>query len=183
MRRYDSESTLPGNGRKSCKERIMTFKRIGTIHSPYKSTEHMPIQSTVAPDIRGSVELLPEYAPGLKDLDGFSHIILLYHFHRARKPRLLVVPFLDTEERGVFATRAPVRPNRIGLTVVRLIGVAGNILDVEGVDVLDGTPLIDIKPYVPMFDHREGARIGWLEKRAASAENRRSDDRFGKSQA
>jgi tRNA-Thr(GGU) m(6)t(6)A37 methyltransferase TsaA len=157
---------------------MVTFEPIGVIHSPFDGIESMPIQAKAASDIRGSVELFPRYVDGLKDLEGFSHIILLYHFHKAGEARLRVVPFLDTEPRGVFATRAPVRPNAIGLSVVKLVTIAGNVLEIEGVDVLDGTPLLDIKPYVPAFDHFEGTRIGWLEKRAPAAGSKRSDGRF-----
>ena len=138
----------------------------------------MPIQPKAASNIRGSIELLPEYVDGLRDLEGFSHIILLYHFHVAGESQLIVVPFLDTERRGIFATRAPIRPNPIGLSVVKLIGLAGNNLEIEGIDVVDGTPLLDIKPYVPMFDHYKWTRIGWLEKHKAAIETKKSNGRF-----
>jgi tRNA-Thr(GGU) m(6)t(6)A37 methyltransferase TsaA len=136
----------------------------------------MPIQPSRAKGTRGTVEVLPEYAEGLADLEGFSHIILIYHFHRSTGHRLKVVPFLDTEERGVFATRAPSRPNAIGLSLVRLVSVEKNRLSVEGVDILDGTPLLDIKPYVPDFDEKTDVRLGWLE--AAQKRTVVSDDRF-----
>jgi tRNA-Thr(GGU) m(6)t(6)A37 methyltransferase TsaA len=124
------------------------------------------------------VEVLEEYAPGLKDLQGFSHIILLYHLHRAQRYTLAVTPFLDTQQRGLFATRAPKRPNPIGLSVVKLVRVEGCLLHVENVDMLDGTPLLDIKPYVPEFDHQPEVRIGWLENARDRMAGRRSDDRF-----
>ena len=136
----------------------------------------MPIQASRAKDAQGTVEVFPEYAEGLADLDGFSHIILLYHFHKSRQCRLRVVPFLDTQKRGIFATRAPSRPNPIGLSIVRLVSIAGNRLTVQGVDMLDGTPLLDIKPYVPEFDEREYVRIGWLEN--VRDHDPVSDDRF-----
>ncbi len=140
------------------------YRPIGIIHSPFKTLEGMPIQPPGARGIRGWVEVFQEFVPGLKDLDGFSHIILLYYFHRAQEPRLVVKPFMDDEPRGVFATRAPNRPNPIGLSVVRLVKCEGNILHIEDVDILDGTPLLDIKPYVPQFDHPQVERIGWLER-------------------
>ena len=157
----------------------ISYRPIGVIHSPFQSTENMPIQSVGATGIRGEVELLPEFAAGLKDLEGFSHIILLYHFHRAAEPRLIVAPFLDAEPRGVFATRAPSRPNAIGLSVVRLLSVEGNVLRIEDVDILDGTPLLDIKPYTPEFDHHEVVRTGWLTSAQGKVKEKRSDDRFG----
>ena len=154
------------------------YRPIGTIHSPHTDVQGMPIQPTGAIGIRGRVEILAEYAPGLKDLDGFSHIILIYHFHQAGPPQLTVVPFMDAEPRGLFATRAPRRPNPIGLSVVRLLGVEGTTLQVEDIDVLDGTPLLDLKPYVPQFDQPPAARAGWLDATGNQVHTRRSDDRF-----
>jgi len=156
----------------------MTCEPIGIIHSPFTAPEGMPIQPAGAAGVRGTAEILPPYLPGLKDLDGFSHLILLYHFHRARPLQLQPTPFLDTEPRGIFATRAPTRPNPIGLSVVRLLRVDGGILQLEGVDILDGTPLLDIKPYVPAFDAPTEVRTGWLEEAAAQVKSQRSDDRF-----
>jgi tRNA-Thr(GGU) m(6)t(6)A37 methyltransferase TsaA len=155
------------------------YQPIGTIHSPFQSIENMPIQPAGAAGICGEVELVAEFAAGLRDLEGFSHIILLYHFHRAAEPRLIVTPFLDSEPHGVFATRAPSRPNAIGLSVVKLLSVAGNILQIENVDILDGTPLLDVKPYVPEFDHHQVQRTGWLATATGKVVDRRSDDRFG----
>jgi tRNA-Thr(GGU) m(6)t(6)A37 methyltransferase TsaA len=154
------------------------YRPIGTIYSPHSDAKGMPIQPTGAAGIRGRVEILAEYAPGLKDLDGFSHIVLIYHFHRAGLAQLTVVPFMDSEPRGLFATRAPRRPNPIGLSVVRLLGVEGTTLHVENIDVLDGTPLLDIKPYVPQFDQPAAARAGWLDATGDRVRTRRSDDRF-----
>lgn len=125
----------------------------------------MPIQASRS-DAVGQVMVYPEYEAGLKDLDGFSHVILIYWFHRAREFSLAVRPFLDRQPRGLFATRYPARPNHIGLSTVELTAVEGCTLHVRGVDVLDATPLLDIKPFVPAFDHREGARVGWLAGRA-----------------
>lgn len=154
------------------------YRSIGTIHSPFKDIEGMPIQPPGATGVRGTVEVLPELSEGLRDLEGFSHIILLYHFHRVREARLVVVPFMDTEPHGVFATRAPKRPNPIGLSVVRLVGIEGNLVQIEGVDVLDGTPLLDIKPYVPAFDRPVVERVGWLEGMKKEVRGKRSDGRF-----
>jgi tRNA-Thr(GGU) m(6)t(6)A37 methyltransferase TsaA len=157
----------------------ISYRPIGVIHSPFQNSKNVPIQSVGAAGILGEVEVLPEFAPGLKDLEGFSHIILLYHFHRAAEPELVVTPFLDAEPRGVFATRAPSRPNAIGLSVVRLLSIEGNVLHIEGLDILDGTPLLDIKPYTSEFDHHKVERTGWLTSYRGKAKEKRSDDRFG----
>ena len=156
----------------------ISYRPIGTIHSPFEGVEKVPIQPTAAGGIRGTIEVFPEFVAGLQDLSGFSHIILLYHFHRVTQARLTVVPFLDHELRGVFATRAPSRPNPIGLSIVRLLGIEGNVLHIENVDIVEGTPLLDIKPYVPAFDHAEAERTGWLESTEERVEEKRSDDRF-----
>jgi tRNA-Thr(GGU) m(6)t(6)A37 methyltransferase TsaA len=156
----------------------IVYLPIGIIHSPFEGIENVPIQSVAAGGICGSVEVFAEYAAGLKDLAGFSHIILLYHFHRVAQTRLIVVPFLDREPRGVFATRAPTRPNPIGLSVVRLLSVEGNVLRVENVDIVDNTPLLDLKPYVPEFDHHEVERTGWVAASGEKVKEKRADDRF-----
>jgi tRNA-Thr(GGU) m(6)t(6)A37 methyltransferase TsaA len=141
------------------------LKPIGVIHSPFTEPKTTPIQPTRSQAI-GQVEVAPQFAAGLQDLEGFSHLILLYVFHQAQGYALLVKPFLDDRLRGLFATRYPRRPNPIGLSVVRLLARYGNILEIEGVDVLDGTPLLDIKPYVPDFDVRTDVRTGWYETRS-----------------
>ena len=156
----------------------ISYRPIGKIRSPFKGVEKVPIQPSAASGIRGTVEVSAEFAPGLQDLSGFSHVILLYHFHRVIQSRLTVVPFLDDQPRGVFATRAPSRPNPIGLSIVRLLGIEDNLLHVENLDIVDGTPLLDIKPYVPAFDHNEAERTGWLESSGARVKETRSDDRF-----
>ena len=138
----------------------------------------MPIQPTGARGIQGRIELRPEYSTGLKDLEGFSHLLVLYHFHRVTGYQLQVTPFLDSEERGLFATRAPRRPNPIGLSVVRLMKIEGATLYLENVDVLDGTPVLDIKPYIPEFDSPDEARAGWLEQKKTDAQTFRADGRF-----
>jgi tRNA-Thr(GGU) m(6)t(6)A37 methyltransferase TsaA len=151
---------------------------IGIIHSPFKTTEGMPIQPTGAQSIRGTIDINPEFAPGLKDLDGFSHIILLYHFHRSKRTRLEVIPFLDSRPRGIFSTRASSRPNPIGISMVELVKIERNILHIKNVDILDGTPLLDIKPYVPEFDQYPAEKIGWLEDVKGRVIKKKSDSRF-----
>lgn len=140
-------------------------KSIGTIHSPFIDKKQTPIQPTRSRAI-GRVEVFPEFAGGLQDLDEFSHIIILYAFHCSSGYSLQVKPFLDDQEHGLFATRHPCRPNPIGLSIVRLLARHENTLDIEGVDVLDGTPLLDIKPYVPDFDAPDSVRTGWYERRS-----------------
>ncbi|MDY7079278.1 MAG: tRNA (N6-threonylcarbamoyladenosine(37)-N6)-methyltransferase TrmO [Chloroflexota bacterium] len=141
-----------------------TLRPIGVIHTPFAGRSGMPIQAAYSEAI-GCVEVYPKFAPGLQHLDGFSHIVLVYWFHRAEKVSLTVRPFLDDKPHGLFATRYPARPNPIGLSVVKLVAIDGCMLGVHGVDMLDATPLLDIKPFVPAFDHREGTRIGWLTGR------------------
>ena len=154
----------------------ITFRPIGVIHTPYEQPVGMPIQPSRGRGVRGSVEVFPEFAGGLADLEGFSHVVLLYHFHRVSGHDLRVTPYLDNRERGLFATRAPRRPNPIGLSVVRLVHIDGSEMTIEDVDILDGTPLLDIKPYVSEFDRRDDVRQGWLE--AAGLRQMESDDRF-----
>ncbi|HUL62400.1 MAG TPA: tRNA (N6-threonylcarbamoyladenosine(37)-N6)-methyltransferase TrmO [Methanocella sp.] len=141
----------------------VTYEAIGVIHSPFREQADTPIQGTFS-EAEGTVEVFPEYAAGLKDIGGFSHLFLIYDFHRATGYSLVAKPFLDgSEERGIFAIRHFRRPNPIGLSIVELRKVRGNILEIRGVDVLDGTPLLDIKPYIRQFDCREAARSGWAE--------------------
>jgi tRNA-Thr(GGU) m(6)t(6)A37 methyltransferase TsaA len=154
------------------------FTPIGIIHSPFMEKEGMPIQPAGAAGVKGTVEVFEDFHPGLKDLDGFSHIILLYHFHRSQGFNLHVVPFMDSELRGLFATRAPKRPNPIGFSVVQLDKIEEGILYIQAVDILDGTPLLDIKPYVPEFDAQVEIRTGWFEKAIKTVSSRKSDDRF-----
>jgi tRNA-Thr(GGU) m(6)t(6)A37 methyltransferase TsaA len=156
----------------------INYQPIGIIHSPFKDVEGMPIQPTGAINSRGTIEILPEFVVGLKDLADFSHIIFLYHFHQIQVPQLIVTPFLDSQPRGVFATRAPKRPNPIGLSIVRLLSIEQNVLHIENVDILDETPLLDIKPYVPKFDQHPADRIGWLEQTKERVHDKKSDDRF-----
>ncbi len=156
----------------------VTYQPIGIIHSPFNRLEDMPIQPTSETSGSGIVEIFPQFAAGLKDLDGFSHIYLLYHFHKAGQIRLTVTPFLDQEPRGVFATRAPSRPNPIGLSLVELVRIENTLLYVHGLDVLNETPLLDVKPYVPQFESPSDVRIGWLEGVKGNVRTQKSDNRF-----
>lgn len=157
----------------------MKIEAIGTIESPFKRLEDMPIQPSGAHGKRGRIRLNSDLEAGLADLHGFSHIMVLYFFHRVKEVQLTVQPFLDQQTHGIFATRAPTRPNSIGLSILKLNGIEGCVLDVENIDILDGTPLLDIKPYVPQFDQPDGVvRVGWLEKRAQDSRSARSDQRF-----
>jgi tRNA (adenine37-N6)-methyltransferase len=142
----------------------ITFKPIGMIHSEHVEAGCTPIQPIYAKGCKGRVEIFPEFAEGLCDLQGFSHIYLIFHFNQAGAVQLIVKPFLQDTARGVFSTRAPCRPNGIGLSIVELIGREGNVLLVDGVDILDGTPLLDIKPYSARFDRLENTRNGWQDE-------------------
>ena len=154
------------------------YTPIGKIHSPYKSIAEMPIQPAGAIGVKGTIIIFPEYSSGLKDLDGFSHIFLLYHFHGVKDWQPLVVPFMGKEQHGLFATRTPRRPNPIGISVVHLLSINNNILNIENVDILDGTPLLDIKPYVPEFDQYKAESIGWLKEEKGRVNYQKSDERF-----
>jgi tRNA-Thr(GGU) m(6)t(6)A37 methyltransferase TsaA len=158
----------------------VTFRPIGVIRTPFADAAGMPIQAVAAAGIAGSIELDPAYAEGLADLDGFSHLVLLYHLHRIDSARLTVIPFLDDQPHGVFATRSPARPNPIGLSTVRLVGIEGTTIRIEDVDILDGTPLLDIKPYVPQLDDRAEPRIGWLSGRVDRVGEIKADTRFSR---
>jgi tRNA-Thr(GGU) m(6)t(6)A37 methyltransferase TsaA len=145
------------------KNTAIMIRPIGIIHSEHLSAERTPIQPVYAKGCLGRVEVFPEFMAGLRDLEGFSHLFLIYHFHKAGAVKLIVKPFLQDVERGVFATRAPCRPNAIGLSSVKLLRRDGRMLYVDGVDILDGTPLLDIKPFVTRFDHIKQARSGWQD--------------------
>ena len=154
------------------------LRPIGIIHSPFTSPRGTPIQSSAGPDVRATVEVYPEYSEGLQDLEGFSHLILLFYCHRVNKFNLKVFPFMDSVPRGVFATRAPSRPNSIGLSIVRLLSRSENILTIQEVDILDGAPLLDIKPYIEDFDVRRHTRKGWLEHKVGRLHKTRDDSPF-----
>jgi len=170
---------LPGPDHSAHLERSIMkieYESIGIVHSPFEDPEGTPIQPSRSKNATGTVEVFEKYLEGLSDLDGFSHIILLCHLHRTGSYRLKVVPFLDTQLRGLFATRAPSRPNPIGLSVVELVEIDGSTLTVRGLDLLEGTPVLDIKPYVGEFDDRASVRTGWLEN--ARGRTDVADDRF-----
>ena len=154
------------------------YIQIGIIHSPFKEPTGTPIQPIAAQGINGTVEVFQEYTEGLKDIDGFSHVILVYHFHLSKESSLKVKPFMDDQTHGVFSTRAPNRPNPIGISVVQLVKIEGNILQVKDLDIVDGTPLLDIKPYVPEFDIRDVKKKGWLEKNVNKLSTSKDDGRF-----
>lgn len=157
------------------------YSPIGYVRSPFKEPSGIPIQNRGGKGIEGTIEILDEFAEGLSDLDGFSHIILITHLHRSEGYRLRVIPFLDDVERGVFSTRAPRRPNPIGLHVVRLERVEGNILHIKDLDMIDGTPVLDIKPYFPMVGEGEEIRTGWVEGKVERFDSEESDERFNRS--
>jgi tRNA-Thr(GGU) m(6)t(6)A37 methyltransferase TsaA len=157
---------------------LITFRPIGRISTPFTTPAGTPIQPKAAEGVAGSIKIFAEFCQGLQDLEGFSHMFLLYHFHLVQNFSLLVKPFLDDGERGLFATRAPARPNPIGLSIVRLESIEGDTLHVLDVDMLDGTPLLDIKPFVPEFDARDQTRIGWLASNLNKLKAARDDGRF-----
>jgi len=160
----------------------MEFQQIGILRTPFTEPTDMPIQPSSARGAIGRIEIDPAWEAALQDLDAFSHIIVLYHFHRAPSPRLMVTPFLDDSPHGLFATRAPCRPNPIGLSVLRLCRIDGVTVEVVDADMLDGSPVLDIKPYVPEFDQPSGpVRCGWLDKGMDEIAVARSDDRFADS--
>ena len=154
------------------------YQPIGIIHTPHKEAKGTPIQPKGAKDIKGEIEIFPEYEEGLKDLEGFSHIILLFHCHLSGNYSLKQKPYMDNQEHGIFAMRGPSRPNPIGLSVLKLNSVERNILEIENVDIIDETPLLDIKPYVPEFDQNQVERIGWLGENVQKLSDTRDDGRF-----
>jgi len=156
------------------------YTPIGEIHSPYQEPVGVPIQPTAAPEVRATIKVYPEFSAGLKDLEGFSHIILLYHLHRSSTYDLQAVPFLDSVKRGVFSTRAPRRPNPIGMSIVRLLAVEGSMLQIAGVDIINGTPLLDIKPYMPVLNPSGEIRTGWAQEQLPDFFTRQADDRFSR---
>ncbi len=156
------------------------YRPIGIIHSPFQQPHGAPIQPRAAEGVQGTVEVFDEFKEGLADLDGFSHIILVYHLHLSDGYALKVKPFLDDTRRGLFATRAPRRPNPIGISVVPLRKIDGDTLYITNVDIIEGTPLLDIKPYVPEFDREVDIRVGWLTGKSHRVKDTFSDDRFKK---
>lgn len=156
----------------------INYRPIGIISSPFKQPKGTPIQPTAAKGVEGKVEVFSEFSEGLADLQNFSHIFLIYHFHLITQTVLRVKPFMDECEHGVFATRAPSRPNFIGLSVVRLERIEGSTLFIKDVDIVNGTPLLDIKPFVPRFDSREVTAAGWLEDNIHKLNGAKDDERF-----
>ena len=178
-RKHDDtrSGSIPGDCGKAPDGFIAACRSIGVIRTPFNDPGGMPIQPCGAEGIRGTVEVFPEYTAGLKDIEGFSRIFLIYYFHRCSGWEAEVIPFLDNQARGVFATRAPRRPNPIGLSSVKLLSREGNVLEVEDVDVVDRTPLLDIKPYIPAVDSYPGERCGWFPE-DGTIRTARSDGRF-----
>jgi tRNA (adenine37-N6)-methyltransferase len=154
------------------------YTKIGIIRTPFKTPAGTPIQPTGAGGIEAKVEVFPEYSEGLADLEGFSHIILLYLFHLSKGFKLKVKPFLDVELRGLFATRAPARPNPVGISVVRLVSIDHAVIYIKDIDVVDQTPLLDIKPYIPEFDIRKVDGTGWIGEKAKKVKKTQDDGRF-----
>jgi tRNA-Thr(GGU) m(6)t(6)A37 methyltransferase TsaA len=156
----------------------MEIEPIGVIHSPFQEASGTPIQPFCAAGATGTVEVFPPFVEGLKDLAGFDRIWLLFWCHRSSQPKLTVTPYRDTQAHGVFATRAPARPNPIGMSAVRLNSIDGAILQVAEIDILDNTPLLDIKPYVREYDHLPAERCGWLDAQPAKPTRIAADGRF-----
>lgn len=158
----------------------ISLRPIGVVRSAFKSKVGVPIQTAGAPEVAGELEVFPAFAAGLKDLEHFEYLILITHLHLGTDEPLAVVPFLDDVAHGVFATRAPSRPNRLGLSIVRLHSIVGPVLHFTGNDMVDGTPVLDIKPYVPAFDVRSTERIGWFRDRLGPLPGKLSDERMGR---
>lgn len=156
----------------------ISMRQIGIVRSRFATPEGAPIQTAGASEETGAIEVHAEFAPGLRDIEGFDYLIVLTHLHLCTQERLEIVPFLDDQSHGVFATRAPARPNRIGLSIVRLLAVQGRVLQFAGNDMVDGTPVLDIKPYVPRFDVRQTERIGWFGSKLSGLEQVRADGRM-----
>ena len=154
------------------------YKPIGIIYTPFTEREGMPIQPTGAKGVKGTITIEPEYTEGLTDLDCFSHVILIYHFHLINECKLRLIPFMDDKPHGVLATRAPKRPNPVGFSVVKLNKIEDNIIYIENIDVLNETPLLDIKPFIPDVDCVEADKLGWLEGKSDNMGDKKSDNRF-----
>jgi len=153
------------------------YKPIGIIRSPFKESTGVPRQAVGASDVKGQIQIFEQFTEGLKDLDGFSHIVVIFHMHLVEKSSLKACPSWDGKEHGVFATRSPYRPNPIGVSVVRLESIARNILRITGVDMADGTPILDIKPHIPDSNPTNNIRIGWLTDRVEGMNKSKSGGR------
>jgi len=156
----------------------MIFTPIGTILTEFTSLENMPIQPKGAKEQMGKIVIFDQFVEGLKDLEGFSHIYLFYHFHKSERTSLKVTPFMDDQLRGVFSTRSPLRPTKIGLSISQIVNIEDSIITVKGIDVLNFTPLLDIKPYIPQFDAVEDIKTGWMQKSEEDVMKAKSDERF-----
>lgn len=156
------------------------FSPIGKVHSPHKSPEGTPIQPSAAEGTKGRVEIFPDYREGLEDLGGFSHVILVYHFHLSGESELKVKPYMDDRLHGVFATRSPARPNPLGISTVRLKRIESGSLYIEDVDLIDGTPVLDVKPHVLEFDQPDETKEGWLESNVHKLDESTDDGRFAR---
>jgi tRNA-Thr(GGU) m(6)t(6)A37 methyltransferase TsaA len=157
---------------------MISYTPIGIVRSPFAGLAGMPIQTVAAKGVAATIELEPSYAAGLRDIDDFSHLLVISHLHLMQGYALEVTPFMDTQTHGVFATRSPRRPNPIGLSIVRLMRVEGATLHIEEVDLVDGTPVLDIKPYVPQLDDRATERTGWFAANVHKVHEVRADDRM-----
>jgi len=142
----------------------ITFQPIGFLFTPFKENKDVPRQPKFAKGVPGKLVIQPEFVPGLKDLEGFSHVYLIFHFNRSEGYQLTLTPFNETEKHGVFATRAPYRPNPLGLSIVRLVSIENDTLYLENVDILDGTPILDIKPYIHEMENQDETKSGWFQK-------------------
>jgi tRNA (adenine37-N6)-methyltransferase len=158
----------------------VTFHTIGIINTPFRESKGTPISSIAGSDVRGSIEIFEKFAEGLKDISGFSHLTLIYFMHHVNKDGLVGIPFMDDKPHGVFAMRSPLHPNHIGISVVRLLAVHFNILGIEDLDILDGTPLLDIKPYPPEIDSRTECRTGWFASNIHKMGSVRDDGRYSR---
>lgn len=157
---------------------MIPIEPIGIIYTPWDKADNSPIQPAGAQECEGKIVIHDQFVEGLKDLDGFSHLILIYSFDRQKNYDLKVVPFMDTQKRGIFATRSPKRPNHIGISTVRLVKINKNELIIKDADMLNNTPLIDIKPFFEDFDNRLNTKKGWLGNKYETNKEQRSDSRF-----
>lgn len=154
------------------------MKTIGVVRTPFTDLKDMPIQPRGGADLEAQVIIDEQYADGLDDIEGFTHLYLIYSFHKAQREEMHVIPFMSDTPKGVFSTRSPLRPNHLGLSIVRLVRREGNVLHINDVDILDNTPLLDIKPYILQFDHRPESVSGWMDASEKEVNQKRSDSRF-----
>jgi len=155
----------------------VSYRPIGIIHSPFKENVGIPRQAVGASEVKGTIEILDDFSEGLQDLGDFSHIVVVFHLHLVKSPRLKAYPPWDGREHGVFATRSPYRPNPVGVSVVRLVGIDGNNLHISGIDMAEGSPVLDIKPYIPDLNPTKEVKIGWLTGKVEGMNQSKSGDR------